>query len=197
MVALSLIERLTDSQGDEWQPMPLPGGGGLHGSRYESLMDQPDEPLDPQSWIAAITRLHDRAAADDEPTHHERYLRSAHTLSRLAPAALGDIFASEASEAEYDEFLRSSDLYNASIELLNPALKLVIAKPDGTLNLEVHAPIFDAFGIANDVFPRAIVLAWTQCVMAMADRVYEIESDVMRPGLHTRRSEPHPPSSSH
>ena len=160
-------------------------------------MDQLEEPLDPQSWIAAIARLHDRAAADDEPTHQERYLRSAHTLSRLAPAALGDIFASEASEAEYDEFLRASDLYKASIELLNPSLKLGIAKPDGTLKLEVHAPVFDAVGAANDVFPRAIVLGWTRCVMAMADRADEIETDVSRLDRHTRRSEPHPPSSSH
>lgn len=153
-----------------------------------------DEPLDPQSWVDSITRLHARVASDPSPSHFARHLRNAYTLSRLAPAALGDVFAAEPTEAEYEKFLEADDLYKASIELLNPSLQLILVKPDGTIKLEVHAPLFDAVGAANDDFPRGIVLAWTQCIIEMAARAREIGADLSRPDQRKPRSGPHPQS---
>lgn len=157
-------------------------------------MAQSDEPLDPQSWVEAITRLNTRVASDPNPSHFARHLRNAYALSRLAPAALFDIFAAEPTEAEYEQFLLADDLYKASIELLNPELKLVIVKPDGTVKLEIHAPIFGALGAANDEFPRGIVLAWTKCVMEVAALANELDEAVSHPAPRIPRSGQHPQS---
>lgn len=162
----------------------------------DGALDHRDEPLDGATWLAEIARLA-TDVGETRAADHQRLIRRAFHLSRLAPDPLWAVFASPLSEAEFERELEHAGADGAAAGLLNRNLELQIVEPDGQLLAVVRSPALEASGHSvSRSYAIGIIGAWINCIFAAAELGRETGSSVI-PDPRISLSEQRPRSTRH
>ena len=147
------------------------------------------ESLDATIWLEAIRGLSaDVMTLPDEPST-DRLMRRAYHLSLLAPDPFWRFFAAPIDEEAFEASIESGDPGESLDQLINPALLVETAKPDGKFEATVRVSELDLVGRgAGSDQTRAVLTAWCDCIVLMHSELERMLASFSDPGSRKSQS---------
>lgn len=147
------------------------------------------QPLDIAPWLKAIGNLRADVAVVPDNSKISRLIRRAYHLSLISPDPFWPLFSAPSEEKAFESSLDGECLSTSLDQLINPALVVVLSKPNGKFEATVRVCELGLAGRgAGPDRARATLTAWCDCISLMHAELERMMGSFKDPDPHRSRS---------